>query len=448
MSLDQATNGESIVLSPANRYPLPQPMPRQAGRSATALASAVSLAALVLSGDVAATASPVCGQTGSHIVCVTLPASTLTGPVPIGVTNDPNRGHVSITWVPDGGGQIELIRDGAPSGTTGDYSFTWPTQKYSDATGSLQVRFGDRAPFAVGPVTLSNGGIQPEPPDWQTYLPPPTWNGDSDPTIVAVGDAADDQVKSDRLFKKILKEKAPLFLYLGDVYEHGTATEMLDHYGAFGSSPGAGTLWGRLASATQPTIGNHESSVDPNGGAWTDYWHQRPLSTAFTFAGAVFIDLDSSLDMTAGSPQYRFVQDTLSSVPPSTCVVGVWHIPAYWLGAQTPGQQDMWSLLASNGGDLVLNGHQHTMVQWDLSSAPAPVQDDPAMVELISGAGGHLLDDPESAPGAIWTSPSRKTLGYLRVRLVGAAHGGTPTSLQWSFVGVDGSVLHQDSRAC
>jgi hypothetical protein len=423
-------------------------MPKNAVRAANALATAAGLLALVLSGDVAAAHAQTCGQSGSHTLCITVPSSALTGPVSIGVTNEPNRGHVSVTWVADGSGQVELIRDGAPSGTTGDYSFVWPTQKYPDATGSLQVRFGNRASFAVGPVTISNGGVQPEPPDWQSYLPPATWNGASNPTIVAVGDAADDQVKSDRLLKKILKEHAPLFLYLGDVYEHGTATEMLDHYGAFGTSPGAGTLWGRLAAETQATIGNHESSLDINGGAWSDYWHQRPLYAAFRFAGALFIDLDSSIDMSAGSSQFRFVQQTLSSVDPSTCVVGVWHIPAYWLGVQTPGQQDMWSLLASNGGDLVMNGHQHTMVQWNLSSAPAPVQNDPAMVELISGAGGHLLDAPETAPGVVWTSPSRTTLGYVRLTLVGAANGGTPTSLQWSFVGADGTVLHQDSRTC
>jgi hypothetical protein len=109
----------------------------------------------------------------------------------------------------------------------------------------------------------------------------------------------------------------------------------------------------------------------------------------------------------------------------------------------------MWALLVNNGGDLVLNGHRHTMIQFKrLNSALDPAgTGEPGMVDLVSGAGGHSL-------GAAATNDSRiqwsvgKTPGAVYLTLNGAARSGTPTGLSWSFKDASGSPLRTGTVSC
>jgi hypothetical protein len=362
-----------------------------------------------------------------------------------------NKGQFIVNWVPDGSSAVYLMWIFGSSGVTKDYSFVWPTQKFADGSGTLQVSFYKKGTPFIFPseLTLSNGGFQPSPDDWQSYLPPASWTGATDPVVGAVGDGADDRPSTDRFAKSLAKQNPPLnlLLYLGDVYEKGSYAEMLDHYGTFGTKKGTGTLWGALAYETQPTIGNHESMIDPY--MWQDYWHQRPLWTEFTFAHVLFLDLDSSEPMDSTSPQYADVQNWLSQPGLPPCIVAEYHIPAVDNGGVNPNSSDMWSLLASNGVDLVVNGHDHGLAEYppmDGTFQP-PAPGEPSMTELIDGAGGHdtvhYVD-----PAAEWVAPY-KELGFLKIVLNGAASGGTPTSLSWSFRSYDGdTILHQGSTTC
>ena len=393
---------------------------------------------------------PICGNTSGHQVCITLPSTTLSGPVPVTMTTSGNKGQFIVNWVPDSGPSTYLMWIFGASGVPKDYSFTWPTQKFPDGSGTLQVVFSKKGSPVVTPeLTLSNGGFQPEPNDWQNYLPPATFTGSTDPIVAAVGDGADDRPSTDKFAKSLVKQKPPLnlFLYLGDVYEKGSYAEMMDHYGQFGTKKGTGTLWGQLAYETQPTIGNHESLIDPY--MWQDYWHQRPLWTKFTFGNVLFVDLDSSEPMDSTSQQYADVQSWLSQPGLPPCIVAEYHIPAVDNGGVNPNSSDMWSLLATHGVDLVLNGHDHGLAEYpalDQNFQPAQ-PGGPSMVELIDGAGGHdtvhYID-----PNAEWVAPY-KELGFLKLTLNGAANGGTPTSLSWDFRSYDGNtILHQGSTSC
>jgi hypothetical protein len=109
----------------------------------------------------------------------------------------------------------------------------------------------------------------------------------------------------------------------------------------------------------------------------------------------------------------------------------------------------MWSLITNNGGDLLFNGDNHTMIQYkplnDKVQLPSPGQ--PTMVEMISGAGGH-------SSGPTFTSDARiewsqgMTPGAVHLTLDGAAGGGVPTSLSWAYEDTNGSVLHSGTRDC
>lgn len=405
---------------------------------------------LVLAGS--AYASSNCGSSGSHTLCVSVADGPLSGPASIRVTNSPNSGNVTATWTPSGKPAVQLIMRFAPSPTTGDYSFVWPTQKYLDGSGTLSMRAsGDSAAVAI-PVTLANGNTTDflhSPNDWSSFLPPPVWTSLEDPVVGAVGDGPSGEAAPNGLAEAIFGNQPDLFLFLGDIYERGTFTEVLNHYGENDMDGGVGTLWGKLASITQPTLGNHEA---PNLVAWTDYFHGRPAYTSFRYGNVLFFDLASSgPSMAAGKAQYNYVKSLLTNTasPPPPCIVSFWHAPARSKGTIHTSRLAMWKLLADNGGDLVLNGHMHSMVQYrplsDQLTAPSTGQ--PTMIQLVNGAGGHSIAGTPTGDSLVdWAKG--KTVGTIALTLVGARAGGTPTRLSWVFEDKAGNPLHSGSRDC
>ena len=211
------------------------------------------------------------------------------------------------------------------------------------------------------------------------------------PRVLAVGDGPSNGVTSNAVAARIASIDPPLFLFLGDVYETGTFTELRNHYGVSAlDDPGAGTLWGATANVTQPTVGNHENASTP---AFIDYWHQRPLYTKFTFGGVLFLDMDTNISLKLTSKQYKFVQSALITAPP--CVVTFWHKPAVKNNTQTIASlQQAWALLANNGVDLLLNGNQHHMVEFKPLDADYNAGTQQAhVVELVRTRGTRLSDD-------------------------------------------------------
>lgn len=412
---------------------------------------AMTAAIAVAPSGPASAAIQTCGTSGSHAICISLESTSLSGSTLVTVSNSPNSGALVVTWTPTGKGAITLMQQGGPSAITGglDYSFVWPTQKYLDASGSLKVRYGGKtsAPVAVD-VALVNGNtssIQPSPGDWSNFLPPATWSGGADPVIAAVGDGAYGTMLPQSVVTSIAAANPAVFLYLGDVYETGTYTELYSHYGSLALDGDVGSQWGALAPITQPTVGNHEY---PNVGAWEDFWHQRPEAVSFDFGGVRFIDVNSSSNMKPGSSQYTFVQGLLGPTAPS-CIIGFWHIPPILKGTNQPKIGPMWALLAGGGGDLVLNGHAHGNGEYKpMNASLLTDQPDSHTVDLIAGSSGDSLGGVGSDPRLAW-KPTGKPLAVLYLTLNGAANGGTATSISWRYVMIlTGAVLRSGTVAC
>ena len=387
-----------------------------------------------------------CGVSKGHKLCVTLPSRSLNGIVNIRIQNRPNSGMLYVSWVPMQGPPLRLRTAFGRDPVTNNYSFLWPTQKYLDASGELQVRaLSPRAKPVKLALTLSNGNetrIHRSPVDWEAYLPGP-WTQPTDPVIPAVGDGPDDRPVANKVAATIAASDPPLFLFLGDIYEDGTHPELLNNYGVSALDSASPTLWGSFADVTQPTLGNHE---EENVTHWRDYWHYRPTFTKFTFGGVLFLNLNSSGNFTPGTPQYQLAEAALTDPAAPACVVGIWHIPTLSGSTVRPAKLPMWSLLANNGGDLVLNGHAHYMSEYvplDANLDPGPTAH---MVELISGAGGHNLSPAKSDPRLAFAKG--KAPGILYLTLNGAANGGTATSISWQFRNLRGQVLHSSSVAC
>ena len=381
---------------------------------------------------------PTCGVSDGHMLCLSVPAGALSGKVTITITINPNEGLVIAHWLPRRGTDTHLITKFAPSPETNDYSFVWPTQKYLDASGTLRLQHGSISSAAVNrPITLSNGNatdLRHSRDDWRAYLPG-AWTETTDPVVAAVGDGPSDEATSNMVAQSIAAADPALFLFLGDVYEDGTFVENLNHYGASSLHKRAGgTLWGAFARITQPTIGNHEAR---NMVAWKDYWHGHPAHMSFTFGGVLFLDLNSTESFAVGSKQFMFVKNALSSAP--SCVVAFWHHPILWEDEVDTGMQPIWNLLANRGGDLVLNGHKHSMAVYQPLDADLEVGGH--MVEIVSGAGGHKVGGAgrDSSGRLLWTQG--KTAGVLYVTLNGANSGGTATSMNWTFEDVSGNPL-------
>ena len=393
-----------------------------------------------------------CGASNGHTLCVTVPAATLQGEKTVSVTNSPNSGVVIATWLPSGGPVTQLIQTSGPSPSTNDYSFVWPTEKYLDAVGTLRLQAGSTGAAAVNiAVTLINGNatdFQHNPNDWTNHLPG-AWTDPNDPVVLAVGDGPSNEVTSNAVAARIAVVDPPLFLNLGDIYETGTFTEYRNAYGVSAlDQPGQGTLWGATADTTQPTLGNHEKVNIP---AFMDYWHGRPLFTSFTFGGVLFLNLNSSQNMTATKPMYAYAKSVLTDPNVPDCVVAFFHEPAVTSNTTLASNEtDMWKLLANNGVDLVLNGHQHNMVEYKPLDADFNAGTPQAhLVELVNGAGGHgLAAVTKVPPGARIAWSKGKTAGLLALTLEGAGGGNAATSIGWEWQDLNGNILRSNSVTC
>ncbi|HEV8089935.1 MAG TPA: metallophosphoesterase [Actinomycetota bacterium] len=407
-------------------------------------------------------AAAICGASGTHTICVTMPGTPdstgtymLSGDARVTVTVKPNSGRLFFTWAPSTAPSMVLMEDFRPSALDGgaDYSFTWPTARYYDARGSLLIQAGDTTTAAVTvPVSLVNGNTTTLPKNRADWTTPAPWTSQTaDPVVPAVGDGASDEPGSQAVSDQIAAARPPLFLYLGDVYETGTDTEMLNHYGVsdIDGVPGSGTEWGRFADVTQPTIGNHEF---PNQTTWRDYFHQRPLYTAYRFGGVQFLDLNSNVSMQPTSTEYIWAQSILSAVDRPACVVAYFHHPVLYGTKISTKVQPMWNLLANNGGDLLLVGHRHAMAAYGPLTASLTQGAGAHMYELVSGAGGHEVGAQPvgdarqifargGTPGAVWL-----TLNGARANSSGTP--GVATSISWQYETTAGSTLSAGTVTC
>ncbi len=390
-----------------------------------------------------------CGTSSGYSICLNAPSGTLSGDVSISVTvsgSSSGISHMDFAWGSTSSNTNSLLSDfQAPWG------FVWRTDLYLDGNGWLNVRVtrgggSPGAPVAMQ-LTLSNGNsssVPAHPSDWNQIFQPRASSGD--PVVVAVGDGGDGTTRSNALAAYIPQSEASLLLFLGDIYERGTPAEWDYNFGRSSLDPGGGTKWGSMITWTVPTLGNHEGFNIP---VWRDYWHGRPNWDTFVYGGVRFLDLNSECTRIGGcgpgSAQYSFVQNTLASNT-WPCVVAFWHKPVLSAVADTTAMDPIWALLADGGGDLVLNGHTHTMERYQPMNADLQVgQPDSHMVELVSGAGGHnLTPTMDTDPRNAWQVT--KTTGAAYLTLVGGGSG-VATALSWEFRDTNGNAIPGSSSS-
>lgn len=243
-------------------------------------------------------------------------------------------------------------------------------------------------------------------------------------TVWAVGDGATGSAEARRVAKLIEREAPARFLYLGDVYEDGTADEFRLAY-----EP----VYGRLRAVTLPTPGNHEWSNRTEG--YYPYWARTlgarpPDHYSVRIAGWQVLSLNSEEPHEAGSPQVEWLARQVASG--GDCRIAFWHRPRYSAGTHgdQPDIDPLWHALEGRAA-LVVNGHDHDMQELRVREG---------IRELVAGAGGNVrypINDGD--PRLAWGTD--RTDGALRLRL-------QPGVARYDFVAVDGTLLHRGAAGC
>jgi hypothetical protein len=245
-------------------------------------------------------------------------------------------------------------------------------------------------------------------------------------TVWAVGDGAAAGPDDEAVAARIQAEGIDRFLYLGDVYERGTAQEFATRYeGAFG----------RFKAFTSPTPGNHEWNSRAQG--YDPYWGASVRQPdgghwySFDLAGWHFVSLSSMEAHGPGSPQLAWLGADLARYP-GTCTIAFTHYPRFSAGP-VYNDESLEPLFAALSGHAValLGGHEHNYQRH------LPTR---GITQFVVGTGGHshnLVDTSDSRLAA----SNNDTFGALRLRL-GLGRAG------FEFVPVSGPALDAGDLEC
>jgi len=243
-------------------------------------------------------------------------------------------------------------------------------------------------------------------------------------TVWALGDA-DTTPLGRALAPTVSRARPDLFLYLGDVYERGTADEFRRRYHP---------LYGQLARRTLPTPGNHEWPLRDAG--YRRYWraaHGRAIPDwqKRRIGGWEILSLNSEAPYGPGSAQLAWLRR--ASARAGTCRIAIFHRPRFstgWHGDQAD-MAPLWNALRGRAR-LVLSGHDHDMQRF---------ADRDGLRQLVAGAGGRPNIPLAVRSQAKLVFSERLRPGALRLRL-------SPGRASIDFVATSGRVLDRSSATC
>jgi len=244
--------------------------------------------------------------------------------------------------------------------------------------------------------------------------------------VWAVGDGADGSRQGKQVARMIRRDR-PLaqFLYLGDVYERGTASEFRRNY-----SP----VFGALNGITAPTPGNHEWGNRRTG--YFPYWRRakgrtQPAYYRFKLAGWEILSLNSETSHRAGSRQQRWLERAVNERP-GTCRLAFMHRPYMNAGlhGDTRSLGSVWRTLRGHAR-LVLAGHDHNMQRFKRRDG---------MNQYVSGAGGRERYAVAKSDRRLAFGRADR-FGALRIEL-------RPEGAKLEFRSATGAVLDKSEVRC
>jgi chitodextrinase len=292
------------------------------------------------------------------------------------------------------------------------YGFKLPSALWVDGSHTLSasaaLRDGVTSSSASIDLTFANGVTTPP-------TPPSDFAAKSTnvahPVVAAAGDGPDGGPAADQVAGLIASWDPDLALYLGDVYENGSTAEFYNWYDQTG--------WGGLKSITNPVVGNHEYTAGAAPG-YFGYWHEPPHYYAFNAGSWHVIALDSTSqfnETAPGTAQYQWLENELTTNS-AACTLVYFHHPVWSVGPQgdTAFLQDIWKLMAANGVDLVLTGHDHSYQRWmplDANGVPSST----GITEFVVGTAGHGIQHFVRADSRLVVGYDTSPAGFGALRL-------------------------------
>lgn len=246
-----------------------------------------------------------------------------------------------------------------------------------------------------------------------------------DPAVVwAVGDGANGTTAARNLASAIRRDRPDRFLYLGDVYQHGTRAEFDSNYES---------VYGALAPITSPTPGNHEWGN--RASAYFPYWKRKlgralPSWYSLNAGGWQILSLNSEAAHGSGSPQVRWLRRRLGE---GDCRIAFWHRPRFSAGTGHGDARDMaplWNAVEGRAA-LVLTGHDHDSQRLRRRGGT---------MQLVAGAGGpNLYPVNRRDRRLIWADDD--SVAAVRLEL-------TPGRAGFEFRTAAGRVLNRGAVRC
>jgi hypothetical protein len=243
--------------------------------------------------------------------------------------------------------------------------------------------------------------------------------------VWAIGDGADGGPDSRSVAAMVGAQRVDRLLYLGDVYETGTASEFQANY----DPP-----YHRFDPITAPTIGNHEWPNIATG--YVPYWTSvrgtpPPLSYAFAASGWQLISLNSNLP--SSPDQLDWLRTEVDRTPRyGNCRLAFMHHPIFSAGlhGDLSALQGIFGELRGHAS-IVLAGHDHDMQRL------RPVD---GITPYVDGAGGRELYPVDRTDSRLAFADDTHR-GALRIKL-------RPGRAVLAFIAEDGTVLDRSRVAC
>lgn len=296
-----------------------------------------------------------------------------------------------------------------PAATEGEWDFRLKVRGAAKATTvPRRIVVRAKAPDPAVP-TPSPAPTSPSPTTTQTPSPPP-----QPTTVYVAGDIGLCPSFGGQPDKTAAQIDAPVIVPGDLAYPSGTASDFASCYDPF---------WGPLRNITYPVPGNHEYLSGAT--AYFAYFGDRVGTPAqpwyaMDLGGWRFYMLNSNCTAAGGcrvgSAQYTWLANQLAQQQPR-CTAVVWHHPRWSSGQHGPytGVSDMYALLAANGADLLLTGHEHNYERFAAMSAAGVV--DPAGIrQFVVGTGGQTMRSFGSTAAGSQVRLNDST-GVLRMKL-------------------------------
>jgi hypothetical protein len=210
-----------------------------------------------------------------------------------------------------------------------------------------------------------------------TTTPPPTTSA----RLVGAGDIASDgnaDVATGNLIDA--RPGARVFTAGDNAYPNGSASDYTNKYHP---------AWGPFKNRTSPSPGNHDYKT--YFGSVAGLRLVNPTYYVYTLGAWRVYALDSNISMAVGSAQYNFVQNDLATNG-ALCELAYWHHPIASSGehGNDARARPIFALFDAQGGDLVLNGHDHNYERFTKINSLGQVSVS-GVRQIIVGTGGTAL---------------------------------------------------------